>query len=405
MTAARLQIVVAGAGPVGLLTAALLADDERNGDVAIRVIDAAPPRPWSADRLDIRVYALSRASQRFFDRLGLWEEVLRRRASPYRTMRVWQGDDPDGIGSVCFEAAAVGEPDLGHIVEDSALREVLLGYLSGAGRVDVEFGTSLAAVEPGSRRVKLATAGGETIRADLLIGADGAGSAVRTFAGIESFRRPYGQRALVAHFRSEKPHRETAWQRFGELGPLALLPLANGLSSMVWSVPDEHAARLDALDDSQFEAEVEAASGSVLGRLGLASAKAGFPLALAHAGRYTSRSVALVGDAAHVVHPLAGQGMNLGFRDAASLAAVVGAAVEAGEYIGDAYVLERYGRRRRAGNFGMQLAFDGIDRLFRAGGPLAALRAGGMLAVDSAPPLKRFLIGRALGTGLRPPAD
>lgn len=397
MSAGQARIVIAGTGPVGLMTAALLASDARAAAIDLRVVDAAGGLAWSESDLDLRVYALSRASQSLFERLGLWHRVRDRRASPYRAMRVWQGDDPDGVASVFFESATIGEPDLGHIVEDRLLRHVLLEFLLRMPNVRVDFDSPIVSFERGARRARVGMAGGEQIRADLLIGADGAASQVRALAGIGTFGHAYGQRALVAHVESAEPHRETAWQRFGELGPLALLPLADGRSSVVWSVPERDAERLAGMDDAAFESELDRASGNVLGRLRIASARAGFPLQFLHASRYTIPSVVLAGDAAHAVHPLAGQGMNLGLLDAAALAAVIGDAHAAGEYIGDRYVLDRYARARRAHNLQMQVAFDALDRVFRLGGPMPVLAAAGMLAVDAVPTLKRFIVERALG--------
>ncbi len=404
MSATAPRIVIAGGGPVGLMVAALIASDERCRDVSVRVVAGEAKAHWREDQIDLRVYALSRASQLLFDRLGLWERILARRCSPYRTMCVWQGRDPDGVASVQFTAESIGTADLGHIVEDRLLRQVLTEYLSGRPRVELQHGTALDSCTNGSGGCRIGLSNGESLRVDLLVGADGARSVVRRLTGIAAIERPYRQRAVVAHVRTAKPHAETAWQRFGRRGPIALLPLVDGRSSIVWSVSDAEADRLSALDDGAFAAEVEAATVAVLGRVETASPRVSFPLGLMHALRYTKQSVVLAGDAAHAVHPLAGQGMNLGLLDAAALAEVIGAAAASGEHIGDRYVLDRYARARRADNFRMQLAFDGIDRLFRAGDALWPLRAAGMLMIDSLPPAKRLLIEQAMGLA-RGPAD
>ena len=397
MASGREQVVVAGAGPVGLLTAALLAADPRMAGADISVLDAAARKTWDESEVDLRVYALSRASQRYFERLDSWVSVSNNRAAPYEAMHVWQGKDPEGPGSIHFTAAEIGEPDLGTIVEDSLLRHVLLEALESSG-VSVKFGTAISAIEPAPRGLRLTDSTGARSRADLLIGADGAASTVRELADIGWTVRDYGQTALVAHVRTQLAHQQTAWQRFGEYGPLALLPLKDGRSSIVWSVRAGDAERLAQLDDAEFERELGRASGQVLGNITLTSRRAGFPLRLAHASTYTKQSIALVGDAGHTVHPLAGQGMNLGMLDAASLAEQVGRARDGGHYIGDRYVLERFERSRRGHNVRMQAAFDVIDRFFRLGGIVSLLRAGGMLAVDSAPVIKGFLMRQALGS-------
>jgi 2-octaprenylphenol hydroxylase len=396
--ASAMQIVVAGAGPVGLMTAALLAADKRTSDISIRVLDPHPPDPWDESAADLRVYALSRASQTLFARLGLWDVIRSCRVSPYRSMRVWEGSDADGRGSVHFEAASIGESDLGHVVEDRLLRHVLVEFLQQQ-RVEISFANWVQDVDAAASRIRLVTNQAEKIRADLLIGADGADSRVRELVGIGSLRRDYGQSALVANVTSDKPHGETAWQRFGARGPLALLPLADGSSSIVWSLASAEAERLLQVTDAEFGEQLSNASANVLGRLSLASRRASFSLRLQHAAEYARGSVVLVGDAAHAVHPLAGQGMNLGLLDAASLAGVIAQAAEAGEAIGDLYVLRRYARARRAHNLRMQFAFDGIDRLFRLPDWAAPFRAAGLRAVNSAPPLKRLLVEQAMGSG------
>ena len=393
----RLRIVIAGGGPVGLACAALLSSEPEFGRVELSVLDSGRPRPWAEDSVDLRVYALSRASQALFARLGLWDTIADLRVSPYRSMRVWQGDDPRGPASVFFEAATIAEPDLGHIVEDGLLRHVLLDHLRTLPNVRIAFQTAVTGIERAAGRLRIRTDGDETLRADLLIGADGAESRVRGLAGIATVQRHYGQRGLVVHVASAEPHGETAWQRFGSRGPLALLPLADGRSSVVWSVRNAEADRLLGLDDATFARELERASSHVLGELEVTSPRAAFPLRLRHAARYTNQSIAIIGDAAHAVHPLAGQGMNLGLLDAAELVGVIARASVAGEYCADRYVLDRYARARRAHNLRMQLAFDGIDRLFRLGGLAVPLRAAGMLAVDAAAPLKRILIEHAMG--------
>lgn len=394
-TQARAGIVIVGGGPVGLMVAALAA--RRCADaLAITVIDAGPPPAWHADKLDLRVYALSRASERLFERVGAWDEV-RGHVSPYQRMRVWQGDDPHGLGSVGFDAAELGEPDLGSIAEDALLRTVLYEHLARDSEVDLRFGARLERIDVGERTVAVRTHEGETLRAKLVIGADGAASRVRALSKIPVTVRDYRQAAVVAHVASEQPHCETAWQRFGTDGPLALLPLRDGRSSIVWTTALEHAEHLLAVSDEEFARELCTASSDVLGRFYDVSERARFVLRAQHARSYCKARVALVGDAAHTVHPLAGQGLNLGLLDAAALAEAIEEAIEAQQDPGDWPSLARYERRRKGENLKMQLAFDALDTLFRLPQPAGALRCLGMRLVDAGSFAKHALARRALG--------
>ena len=395
------EVVIVGAGPVGLTLAALLASSAAAERLRIRVIDAQGPAEWSEARMDIRVYALSRASQQAFERLGVWSEIRARRASPYRRMRVWEGERFGAAGSLEFDAAEIGEPDLGHIVEDNLIRERLSRALSERAGVELRFGTSLDALEDAASGVRAKLSSGETLGAALVVGADGGNSRVRTLAGIAALEQSYEQQAIVAHVATAASHEETAWQRFLPGGPLAFLPLADGRSSIVWSFPSAQAGALLAADEAEFVAALQEASGDVLGALELKSPRAAFPLVLVRAHDYCRAGLALVGDAAHCVHPLAGQGMNLGLADAVSLADTLSRACLAGEHIGDSRVLERYQRARKGTNLSMQLAFDALDRLFRLDEWAMPIRKLGLSAVDGLPAAKRMLMRRALGGSYR----
>ncbi len=390
-------VLIAGGGPVGLMLAALLTQGECAGRLRVRVLEPRPAPRWEAERLDLRVYALSRASQLAFERLGVWDEIRAKRASPYRAMRVWQGDDPFGFGAIAFDAADIGEPDLGHIVEDRLLRTVLIDLLERSSDCELDTTGALEGIEIGRYRVDVALAGGGRASGALIVGADGSDSKLRALLGLPTVARPYGQRALVTHVETERPHEETAWQRFLPGGPLALLPLSDGRSSIVWSLPEAEASRLLAAPDDAFLAALEDASSRVLGRPTACAERMSFPLRLVHARRYVEPRAVVVGDAAHTVHPLAGQGMNLGFADAVALADVIASAVRAGEDPGDRRVLRRYERARKPENLEMLLAFDGLHRLFGLPAWAAPLRAAGLAAVDRAPAAKRLLIRRAMG--------
>ena len=380
---------------MGLALAALLGRCE--DDLDVRLYEPRPAPQWCAESMDLRVYALSRASQHILTHLGAWDAIREARASPYRQMRVWQGESYPGSGSLDFDSAASGEPDLGHIVEDVLCRDRILRALQDTD-VRVQFGTGLTAVQPGDRTVRVTTGAGDTVAATVLIAADGSASPLRQRLGFPVTEFPYGQRAVVTHVATERDHEETAWQRFLPDGPLAFLPLADGRSSVVWSTAPEHAEALCRAAEEAFLAELQTAGGGVLGRIHAVAERASFPLRAVHARKYCRPRVALVGDAAHTVHPLAGQGMNLGLLDAAVLAEVLAAALARGEDPGDLRVLRRYERRRKGENLKMLLALDALHRLFGMPAPVVPeLRAMGLSAVGAVPMLKGLLMSEALG--------
>lgn len=394
------NLIIAGAGPVGLLFAAQLVRRPAARKFNIRIVDAQPAVTWRADRIDQRVYALSRESQWLLG--DLWSSIVERRPSPYRRMRVWEGESPGKDASIDFDAADVGESDLGHIVEDSLLRAALHDELAHT-EVEMSFGIGVETITRCNGRLSVAFSDGTTSSADLVVGADGANSRVRAAVGIEAINKNYRQRSVVSHITTEKFHDRTAWQRFLPDGPLAFLPLSDGRSSIVWTNTETEADRLVAASDDEFLHELEIASAGVLGRLGPCTERIAFGLRLTHAVRYVAAGIALIGDSAHAVHPLAGQGMNLGLRDAAALAATLAAAVSAGAYPGDERVLQRYERAQKAHNVGMQLAFDGLNELFSRRMPAwtTPMRRAGLALVDRIGPAKRLLMRQALGIDRR----
>jgi ubiquinone biosynthesis UbiH/UbiF/VisC/COQ6 family hydroxylase len=311
-------------------------------------------------------------------------------------MCVWDEDgQPGGKGSLQFDCAEIGEPNLGFIVDGRALQWHCLQAARSAGAVLFEAG--LAATTTADAEISLRLVDGRVLRSRLLIAADGQESKARALLGIETAGHAYHQDALVAHVRTAKPHCSTAWQRFLKLGPLAFLPLPDGRSSIVWSVALSEAARLSALDEEAFGAALTAASGEVLGDCELATPRGRFPLKLQYALQYVRPRAVLLGDAAHVVHPLAGQGLNLGLLDCGVLSDVLKeapGAVSLGEYS----LLRRYERRRRSENLLAAGTLDGLERFFSAADPLTAgLRAAGLSAVGRLPFIKRGLAQRALG--------
>ncbi|MCC7200057.1 MAG: UbiH/UbiF/VisC/COQ6 family ubiquinone biosynthesis hydroxylase [Gammaproteobacteria bacterium] len=393
------DVVIVGGGMVGAAVAALLATQRATARLSIAVLEPRPVAPPLADEpFDIRVSAVSRGSQRLLEHVGAWPAIAARGAGPYRRMVVWDAaGSAGGEGSISFDAADLGEPDLGHLCENRAIQAALTERAMELGvtllRANVE------GLELGAEAAQLALGDGRRLSAALVVAADGADSAIRGMAGIDTKGWAYGQHGVVANLQPALPHGETAYQRFLPTGPLALLPLADGRVSIVWSTTQAEAESLLALDDAAFGMRVTEASCAVLGELAASGPRGAFPLRLIHALEYTRPRLALVGDAAHAVHPLAGQGVNLGFMDAAALAEVLGQSVATGADAGDPRALRRYERWRKAENLPAMAMFDGLKRLFSNSDPvLSWARRSGLSFFDAAAPVKRLLMRRALGT-------
>jgi 2-polyprenylphenol 6-hydroxylase len=392
------DIVVVGAGMVGAATAALLA--RRAPGTMLGVIDAEAPPQWRPnDELGLRVSALSEASRRILTTCGAWGEIAAARVSPYTQMRVWDGAIPaGGPGAIHFTAAEIAVGALGYIVENELVRLALRNALLRLDNVNLLDGARLATLALDGAHAELQLEDGRRLRARLVVGADGAASPSRSMAGLEVRGHDYPQQAVVAHLRCQLPHGDTAWQRFLPEGPIALLPLADGRVSMVWSTTPERAGELLGAGDEAFRTAVTAASDGCLGEVLEAGARAAFPLRMRHAPVYTRARYALVGDAAHTVHPLAGQGVNLGFLDAAALAQTLATGLAAGRDPGDPALLRRYERWRKPENLLAMAAFDGINRLFSSDDQaLSMLRRAGLTLVDRLAPLKGVFIRRAMG--------
>ena len=391
-TGQSFDVVVAGGGMVG----AAFACAASGKGLSIALIEAREPvRDWPAGEVDLRVSALSRASQRLLSRLGVWERIAELGVSPYRQMRVW---DAVGGGRIHFDSADLGEPDLGHIVENRVIQLALWEWLEAAPDVSLICPAGIVDMERHAQGTRLLFNDGRRLHTRLLVGADGRDSLIRELAGIATEGWDYGQRAIVATIQPTDWHQETAWQRFLPTGPLALLPLADGRCSIVWSATDERAAQLLAMDDLAFAEELTQASESCLGRLTLDGLRAAVSLRLQHAKQYVLPGLALIGDAAHAIHPLAGQGVNLGFLDAAELAAALDLALAHRREIGGLWALRHYERARRGDNQLMLGAMDALKRLFSNDQqPLAGLRSLGLSATDRLPLLKRLFMDRALG--------
>ena len=385
----RVDVIVVGGGMVGATLACALADQGR----AVAVIEARESAPFvPGDDYDLRVSAISRASQRIFESIGVWDGILARRASPYRHMHVW---DATGSGEIHFDAADLAEPNLGHIVENRVIQDALLERLKSHANVTWLCPATVRELQVHETAAEVTLDDGRVIAAQLVVGADGARSQLRELAGIAFERHSYGQKGVVANVRTEASHAATAWQRFLPTGPLAFLPLGDGRCSIVWSADDARAELLMAMDDETFKRELGAALGFRLGEIVETTVRAAFPLAGAQASEYVRARIALVGDAAHTIHPLAGQGANLGFLDAATLADVL---ADAGRDLGSLRVLRRYERMRRGENVAMMRAMEGFKLLFgNQLAPLAWLRNTGLRLTNRALPLKYELIRRAMG--------
>ncbi|MCI0749860.1 MAG: UbiH/UbiF/VisC/COQ6 family ubiquinone biosynthesis hydroxylase [Nevskiales bacterium] len=383
------DVVVVGGGVVGTATALALG---RQGLDVTLLERSTPPVPSRPELYDFRVYALSPGTVKFLKELGVWESIRAQRVSPYERMEAWEADPASALR---FDAAELGVPELGCIVEDSLLRAALWSAL---GKVTVRCGVKLAGFchEDGTARLDLQ--GGDRLRASLIVAAEGGHSRLREWAGLETVGWNYPQRSIVCHVTTEAPHRRAAYQRFLPKGPLAFLPLADGRSSIVWSTDAHEAAELLKLDDDDFRTRLAAAFEHRLGAITAVTARRDFPLRLLHAPEYARPGLVLVGDSAHVVHPMAGQGLNLGLADVQALVQTLTAARTEHRHCGDLRVLRRYERRRKADNLEMLALTDGLYRIYSRHAPgWNRLRKFGMSLAGRLPPLKRRLALRAMG--------
>ncbi len=397
------EIIVVGAGVSGLSVAALLAQSQYAAGLRIRVVDAVKRPRWQADNdVALRVSAISCGSADLLQDVGAWSAIESSRLCPYDHMCVWdEADEPSSSSALRFDADEFAVQHLGYIVENVLIQQALLDVLDAVG-VEIDFDAPIASIKVGATTHSVGLQSGTVLEADLIIGADGARSVVRESAGIEVRRRPYAQTAFVTHLSPERGHQHTAWQRFLRTGPLGMLPLADGRISVVWSTTPEAADRALQCTDDELGALLTEASDYVMGKLVVSGPRGAFPLGVQHSGDYVRRGIALIGDAAHTVHPLAGQGANLGLQDASELAAVIVAALDAGEHPADRPVLRRYERARKGANATMMHFMTGLNRLFAADFPvLGELRRTGMMAFNRSGPVRRAVVGVALGAGRR----
>ncbi|RKP43953.1 UbiH/UbiF family hydroxylase [Trinickia fusca] len=390
MTANHLtfHVAIVGGGLVGKSAALALA---QAGQRVALIAQPAAPRPADVP-FDARIYALSASSQALLERLRVWQALDHDRLSPVYDMRVY-GDAEAELHFSAFQATV---PQLAWIVESSLIEHALDAALRFSPQV-TWFDARAQGLDVKPDVAHVALTSGQVLEADLVVGADGAHSWVRAQTEAQVKRRDYRQTGVVANFKAARPHGETAYQWFKDGEILALLPLPDGHVSLVWSAETEHARELLALEPAQLAAAVERTTHGRLGELECVGPAHGFPLALQTVDRLIAPRVALIGDAAHLIHPLAGQGMNLGLRDVATLADVI-ARKEPFRDLGDPVLLRRYERARREDIGALMLATDGLQRLFSVPGTLArSVRNFGMSLVGAQPLVKRWLVTAALG--------
>ena len=397
------DVIIVGGGMVGLAMAASLVDL----GISIAVLEKSNFEDLSVSKLlsesqpdasdfGIRVSAISPGNQKLLTDWQAWNKIPSRRLANYEFMRVW---DAQGSGEICFNAADVAQPWLGSIVENQVLRAAIYQALSAHSQVQLLSNMTVNSIMTEPDRVQIESACGRTLSARLLIGADGALSSVRQKLMIGSEQTAYAQRAFVANVRTELAHQDTAWQRFTPFGPVAFLPLPDPhLCSIVWSIDEAQAASLDDLNQREFAEKLGKAFELRLGQVELVSDFAAFPLIKRHSETYLSQRCALVGDAAHTIHPLAGQGVNLGFQDVACLSRVIAQQHQQGRDIGLTANLRPFERERKSENYLMQNAMSGFKWGFgQQSLPLTLLRNFALNFVDNQVDLKNIIIKRAMG--------
>jgi 2-polyprenylphenol 6-hydroxylase len=390
------DVLIVGGGMVGAALAALLRTEPRTRSLNVALVEPKPAlMPLPREPLDVRVSALSRRSEQLLVETGAWPLITARTPCPYERMVVWDAaSSPDAKDALVFDAAEAGERNLGHIVENRSVAAALIERAVALGVTLLRSPVTEFGATPDEARV---VSGGRALTVALVVAADGADSPLRALAGIEGSPEAYPQTAIVAHLKPERPHTGTAYQRFLDGGPLALLPLADGCVSIVWSLPPTRADELMALDDAGFAQVVSDASDGVLGRLEVISPRVAHGLRHFNASTYAGVRLALVGDAAHSVHPLAGQGVNQGLLDVRALVRELALATSAGADVGDPAAIGRYARLRRTQNALVGQALDTIYRVYTSDQPL--VRRARRFALEFAnrmTPVKQALVSRAL---------
>ncbi|OOV87205.1 FAD-dependent monooxygenase [Oceanospirillum linum] len=398
------DLIIVGGGMVG---AAIACGVAATG-MKIAILEAADQEPfWNPERVDPRVSALTEASRVFLESLNVWHCMQQKRVTPYQQMNVWEAD---GTGHIEFNCNDVFAENIGHIVENSVTQTALVDQSKSYDNIHWHCGIRIEGIspelenkaKPGKVQRQVYLQDGRVLQAGLVVAADGARSSLREWGGFETREWDYGHEAIVTTIKSEQPHGGTCWQRFMPTGPLALLPVTvsgdDHYCSIVWSTTPQECTRLMSLDTTDFCSELSLHFEHKLGRVVSCDPRYSFPLRQRHAKRYWQPGLVLAGDAAHTIHPLAGQGVNLGLLDAATLVEELTAAWQRKQPLGIEQTLGKYQRRRMPDNLKMMALMEGFKRLYGPVPlPLRWLRNTGMSLVNNTPSVKKQLLRQALG--------
>jgi len=384
------DVVVVGGGMAGATLCCALAQTS----LKVILIESGHMPKWNVDQYDLRISAINLASENIFRSLNIWTNIRERRISEFHDIETW---DENSNSRIVFRAAEAGLRHLGHIIENNSITQALHKKLAQQ-KVQLHYGVSIDGFHYENGNIIISADDGHKFQARLLVGADGALSRVRELAGIDVDQHSYHQRSIVAHVTTESSNRQTAYQRFLSTGPLAFLPLSEKRSSIVWSTDEQLAENLVQLSSHEFQKQLETAFQNRLGNITSSSHRACFSISHRHAKTYVNHRLALIGDAAHTAHPLAGLGANQGLADAATLAEIIISSIKQERDFGKQGALRRYERWRRGENQLILNVLDGLHYVFQNSHPtIARLRYLGLNLTNRITPLKTFLIERAVG--------
>ena len=388
------DIVIVGGGIVGLS----LANELASSDFTVAIVERNKLDDLT-ENVDCRVSAINRFALKQFEKTGVFGTSLNERMCAFEKMFVW---DQTGAGQIEFDSAEMGVPELGAIIENKVLQTMLLDVVSAAENITYLCPEEIVEInyqaENPQKQSHVFLSSGKQLSAELLVGADGVNSKVRATANIQQVKKSYQQQGLVCNVRTSESHQSTAWQCFMPSGPLAFLPLFNGECSIVWSLDESDAEKIMALDDDGFKKELAALSEFKLGEIAEVNKRFLFPLSHSHVNEYVKPGLALIGDAAHSIHPLAGQGANLGIADAIALAEIISNAKKANRQWAALHTLKKYQRQRKGANQLMETSMTGFKELFgNKNSVLSEVRNAGLSLVDHLPAVKYKIIQQAIG--------